>query len=119
MSYVAPAVKKKTEATGQPESRIRITLTSRKVAILEKVCAELVSRSKSKELPVKGPIRLPTKNLVITTRKTPNGEGSKTWDRFEMRIHKRYVDLTASVDVIRQITSLSIDPAVNVEITIQ
>ena len=36
---------------------------------------------------VSGPVRLPTKHLRITTRKTPCGEGSKTWDRFEMRIH--------------------------------
>jgi small subunit ribosomal protein S20e len=65
--------------------KIRITLTSRKVAALEKVCSELIERAKSKELRVKGPVRLPTKNLKISTRKTPCGEGSKTWDMFEMR----------------------------------
>lgn len=44
------------------------------------------------DLRVKGPVRLPTKNLKINTRKTPNGEGSKTWDFFEMRIHKRLIE---------------------------
>jgi small subunit ribosomal protein S20e len=58
--------------------RIRITLTSRKVASLEKVSSELIERARSKGLTVKGPVRLPTKNLKITTRKTPCGEGSKT-----------------------------------------
>jgi hypothetical protein len=33
--------------------RIRITLTSRKVASLEKVCTELIERAKSKDLRVK------------------------------------------------------------------
>lgn len=65
--------------------KIRITLTSRKVSALEKVCAELIERAKTKDLRVKGPVRLPTKNLKISTRKTPCGEGSKTWDTFEMR----------------------------------
>lgn len=65
--------------------KIRITLTSRKVQSLEKVCTELIERAKSKELRVKGPVRMPTKNLKISTRKTPCGEGSKTWDMFEMR----------------------------------
>jgi small subunit ribosomal protein S20e len=65
--------------------KIRITLTSRKVSSLEKVCTELIERAKSKDLRVKGPVRLPTKNLKISTRKTPCGEGSKTWDMFEMR----------------------------------
>merc|ERR1712071_206608 len=49
--------------------------------------------SKDKNLRVKGPVRMPTKTLRITTRKTPCGEGSKTWDRFQMRIHKRIIDL--------------------------
>ena len=81
--------------------KIRITLTSRNVPSLEKgknswfccinlftlswsislVCSELVSAAKDKSLRVKGPVRMPTKTLRITTRKTPCGEGSKTWDR--------------------------------------
>ncbi len=46
------------------------------------VCSELVGAAKDKNLRVKGPVRMPTKTLRITTRKTPCGEGSKTWDRF-------------------------------------
>lgn len=65
--------------------KIRITLTSRKVSALEKVCSELIDRAKTKDLRVKGPVRMPTKNLKISTRKTPCGEGSKTWDLYEMR----------------------------------
>jgi small subunit ribosomal protein S20e len=76
----------------QKTHKIRITLTSRKVASLEKVCQELIDRAKSKDLRVKGPVRLPTKTLKVTTRKTPCGEGSKTWDTFEMRIHKRLIE---------------------------
>jgi small subunit ribosomal protein S20e len=38
------------------------------------------------------PDTLQTKTLQISTRKTPNGEGSKTWDKFEMRIHKRLIE---------------------------
>ena len=72
--------------------KIRITLTSRNVKSLEKVCAELIERAKSKDLRVKGPVRLPTKNLKINTRKTPCGEGSKTWDTYYMMIHKRLIE---------------------------
>lgn len=45
--------------------KIRITLTSRKVQSLEKVCSELLDRAKSKQLHVKGPVRLPTKTLKV------------------------------------------------------
>ena len=39
------------------------------------VCADLVRGAKEKMLKVKGPVRMPTKVLRITTRKSPCGEG--------------------------------------------
>ncbi|CEM30684.1 unnamed protein product [Vitrella brassicaformis CCMP3155] len=98
--------------------KIRITLTSKNVKSLEKVCSDLISGAKEKNLQVKGPVRLPTKTLRITTRKSPCGEGTNTWDRFEMRIHKRLIDLHSPSDVVKQITSISIEPGVEVEVTI-
>ncbi|KAK6086479.1 40s ribosomal protein s20 [Seiridium cupressi] len=83
--------------------RIRITLTSRKVQALEKVCTELIERSKTKDLRVKGP--------------TPCGEGSKTWDLYEMRIHKRLIDLQAPTEIVKQII-VNIEAGVEVEVTI-
>ena len=100
------------------ERRIRITLTSQNVASLEKVCTQLINSAKDRELPVKGPIRMPTKVLRITTRKTPCGEGSKTWDRYQMRIHKRLINMQSPSDVLHQVTSISIEPGVDVEVTI-
>jgi len=87
MSYVAKG-EKDYDATGAPIApaqmhKIRITLTSSNVANLEKFCRDLINRAKDKDLRVKGPIRLPTKVLRITTRKTPCGEGSKTWDHLK------------------------------------
>ena len=97
------------------------------------MCTELIDRAKTKDLRVKGkstffsanegyadfagPVRLPTKNLKISTRKTPNGEGSKTWDMFEMRIHKRLIDLNAPTEVVKQII-INIEAGVEVEVTI-
>jgi len=85
---------------------------------LEKVCADLIKGAKTANLKVKGPVRLPTKFLKIVTRKSPCGEGSKTFDRFEMRIHKRLIDLHSSSETVKQITSISIEPGVEVEVTI-
>ena len=84
------------------------------------MCAELKKQAESKGLKgrVTGPVRLPTKVLRITTRKTPCGEGTKTWDRFEMRIHKRIIDLNAPTDIVKSITAIQIEPEVNVEVKI-
>ncbi|XP_036202136.1 40S ribosomal protein S20-like [Myotis myotis] len=92
--------------------RIRITLTSRNVKPLEKVCADLIRSAKEKNLKVKGPVQMPTKTLRITTRKTPCG------DRFQVRIHRRLVDLHSPSEIAKQITSISIELGVEVEVTI-
>jgi small subunit ribosomal protein S20e len=116
-AYVPPA--KKQDFVEPTVHRIRITLTSRNVKNLEKVCADLIKRSKDKLLQVKGPVRMPTKHLRIATRKTPNGNGSKTWDSYEMTIHKRLIDLNSPSEIVKQITSIAIEPGVEVEVTIQ
>jgi small subunit ribosomal protein S20e len=119
--YVPP-VKKDAAGSGDADvtvHRIRITLTSRNVENLEKVCADLKRGAVEKKLAVSGPVRMPTKVLRITTRKAPSGEGTNTWDRFEMRIHKRLIDLHAPAEVVKQITSISIEPGVEVDVTIQ
>ena len=53
-------------APAAPIHRIRITLTSRNVKNLEKVCADLIHRAKGHKLKVKGPVRMPTKTLRVT-----------------------------------------------------
>lgn len=35
-----------------------------------------------------------------------------------MRIHKRLIDLTSSAEVVKSITSISLEPGVEVEVTI-
>ena len=84
----APEKAKTLDDEGTIVHKIRITLTSLDLKALEKVCADLKRGAQEKKLKVAGPVRLPTKKLRITTRKSPCGEGTNTWDRFEMRIHK-------------------------------
>jgi small subunit ribosomal protein S20e len=116
----APVIKPKAEGAeeGPTIHRIRITLTSRKVEALEKVCTELKNKALSKQLKVAGPVRMPTKFLRLCVRKSPNGEGTNTFDRWQMRIHKRILDLHSPSEVVRQITNISIEPGVDVEVTI-
>ncbi|RXI08557.1 hypothetical protein DVH24_022701 [Malus domestica] len=116
MAYAAmKPTKPGLEESQEQIHKIRITLSSKNVKNLEKVCTDLVRGAKDKRLRVKGPVRMPTKVLNITTRKSPCGEGTNTWDRFELRVHKRVIDLFSSPDVVKQITSITIEPGVEVE----
>lgn len=116
----APVLKPTKTVDGEeaPVRKIRITVTSRKVDALEKFCSELKSKAVSRSLKVSGPVRMPTKFLRITTRKTPCGEGTNTYDRFQMRIHKRILDLHCTIDVVTQLTTIPIESGVDVELTI-
>jgi len=49
--------------------KLRISLHSSDLPV---VSGDLINRAKDKQLRVKGPVRLPTKVLKITTRKTVN-----------------------------------------------
>lgn len=120
MAAMAAAVKKPYggDIPEQSQQRIRITLSSTNVKSLEKVCTDLITGATEKQLRIKGPVRMPTKVLRITTRKSPCGEGTNTWDRFEMRVHKRLIDIRSSTDVVKQITSISIEPGVIVEVSL-
>ncbi len=86
--------------------------------LLAAACKDLKDGAKAHQLKVSGPVRLPTKHLKITTRKSPCGEGTHSWDRFQMHIHKRVIDLLSSSDVVKQITSVTIEPGVEVEVTV-
>jgi len=41
------------------------------------------------EIRVKGLVEMPTKVLNIIPRKSSYGEGTNTWDKFELRVHER------------------------------
>lgn len=98
----------------EPEAvihQITIYLTSHIVEPLEKVYAHLIRGATERNFKVEGPVQMPTKTLRITTRKTPCGEGSKTWDHFQMRIHNRLINL--HTPFVNQVTSIS-----RIEVTI-
>jgi small subunit ribosomal protein S10 len=54
--------------------------------------------------------------MVIPTRKTPCGQGSESWDKWEMRVHKRLIDIDADERAIRQIMRVQIPDSVYIEI---
>ncbi|EDR22016.1 40S ribosomal protein S20, putative [Entamoeba dispar SAW760] len=111
-------IKKDIKAPVTPKvyKNITITITSTKVKAVENLCAEVKENGKKKGVQVKGPVRIPTKILRITTRKTPCGEGSKTWDHYQMRIYKRVLSMKTTPETVKEITSLKVEPGVELEV---
>jgi small subunit ribosomal protein S10 len=98
--------------------RARIKLTSIDTEKLGEVCQEIKDIAKKIGVKLVGPIPLPTKKLVVPVRKTPCGDGSNTWDRFEMRVHKRLIEVDARERVMRSIMRIKVPSDVYIEMEI-
>ncbi len=96
--------------------KARIRLSSTSIQKLDDVCNQIKKIVSKTGVRMSGPIPLPTRHLQIATRKTPCGEGTKTWDKFEMRIHKRLIDIDADERAMRQIMRVKIPDEVYIEI---
>merc|ERR1711907_584829 len=98
--------------------RIRLTLRSREIKHLEHVCAEIKERASRMEYRTRGPVRIPTKVLTVTTRRSPCGNGTNTYDHYEMRINKRVIDVWCPSSVVKEITNFRIDTGVDVALIV-
>jgi len=97
---------------------IRIKLLSINIDKLNEIINAIRDISEKNGVVIKGPIPLPTKKLKITTRKSPCGNGKATFDRYEMRIHKRVIDLPSNERVLHSIMRLPIPKDINIEIEV-
>jgi small subunit ribosomal protein S10 len=94
----------------------RIRLWSTNKNSIEKVAQQIKSIAEKAGVKVRGPVPLPTKRLVVPVLKLPHGEGSKHWEHWEMRIHKRLIDVASDERVMRQIMRIRVPDDVYVEI---
>ncbi|HID90349.1 TPA: 30S ribosomal protein S10 [Candidatus Bathyarchaeota archaeon] len=99
--------------------KARIRLTSTNYKRLEEVCSEIKEIAKRAGVKMSGPVPLPTKRLIVPVRKTPCGDGTSTWDKYELRIHKRLIDIDASERVMRKIMRARIPGDVYIEIELR
>ena len=96
------------------KARIRLTSTDHKK--LEAVCQELKAIAQKTGVKMTGPIPLPTKRLKVPVRKSPCGQGTATWDRWELRIHKRLIDIDAEERAMRRIMRIRVPEEVHISI---
>ncbi len=99
-------------------AKARINLASPDVKKLNEICQAIKEIAEKTNTPMYGPVPLPTKKLKITTRKSPCGDGKASFDRFEMRIHKRLIDLGVDERALRLIMRVPIPEGVQISIEI-
>lgn len=78
-------------APGVRRMKVMLKVAGTDVRKIEEFTHSLATILKTRGAKVSGPIRLPTKSLHLSVRKTPCGEGTPTYDFYELRIHKRLI----------------------------
>ncbi len=96
--------------------KARIKLVSTEIDKINQVSDYIKSIAEKTGVPMRGPIPLPTKKLKVTTRRSPCGNGSETFDRFEMRVHKRLIDLGLDERALKLVMRVEIPEGLNIEI---
>jgi len=96
----------------------RVKLTSISLKKLGGVCTEIMNIGQKTGVNVKGPIPLPVKRLTVVTRKSPCGSGTETYEKWEMKIHRRIIDISADDKAIRQLMRLKIPDNVYIELSL-
>ena len=91
-------------------------MSSTQLESLKSVCEQIELVCKNQGIKKYGPIPLPTKKLKVPVLKAPSGQGTSTWARFEMRIHKRLFEIIANERSMHLIMKIQIPESVLVEI---
>lgn len=97
--------------------KMRIRLKAYDHVVLEQVASKIVEVARKTGSEVSGPIPLPTEKEIITILRSPH-KHKDSREQFEMRTHKRVIDVLspnqATVDAL-----MSIDMPAGVEIEVK
>jgi small subunit ribosomal protein S10 len=96
--------------------KIRIRLKAYDHAVLDQSCKEIVQTATRTGAQVSGPIPLPTERTLYTVLRSPHVD-KKSREQFEIRIHKRLIDIVKSTpQTIDSLMKLDLPAGVDVEI---
>ena len=96
--------------------KIRIRLKAYDHVVLYQSAEKIVDTAKKTGAKVSGPIPLPTQKEVVTILRSPH-KHKDSREQFEMRTHKRVIDiLYPTQKTVESLTKLELPAGVNIEI---
>lgn len=105
-----------TPTTIAPAQKIRIRLRAYDYKMLDDSLTKIVETVKRTGARITGPVLLPTQIRKYTVLRSPHAD-KKSREQFEMRIHKRLVDIhESSAKTVEELMKLDLPSGVDVEI---
>ncbi len=96
--------------------KIRIKLKAYEHSIIDASAARIVETAKRTGARVSGPIPLPTEKEIVTILRSPH-KHKDSREQFEMRTHKRLIDILNPTErTVASLTKLDLPAGVEIEI---
>jgi small subunit ribosomal protein S10 len=86
---------------------------------LDTVCSQIRDICTKTGAKVRGPVPLPTKRMKVPVLRTPCGDGTKNYEKWEMRIHKRLLNIETDERTLRQVMRVQVPDQVMIEIELK
>ena len=100
----------------KPADRIRIKLKAYDHRILDQSAKDIVDVARRTGARVAGPVPLPTRRSLYTVLRSPHID-KRSREQFEMRIHKRLIEISdATAEMVDALMKLEVPAGVEVEI---
>ena len=104
------------QTTQVANGKIRIRLKAYDSQLLEQSAVKIVDTAKKTGAKVSGPIPLPTEKEIVTILRSPHKDKDSR-EQFEMRTHKRVIDiLYPTQKTVESLTKIELPAGVNIEI---
>ena len=99
--------------------KIRIRLKAYEHQVLDLSAAKIIDTAKRTGAKISGPIPLPTEKEIVTILKSPHKDKDAR-EQFEMRTHKRLIDvLYPTQKTMEALTKLDLPAGVEIEVKVQ
>jgi small subunit ribosomal protein S10 len=102
-------------AKTKSKTKIRIRLKGYDQRILDRATADIVETAKRTGAQIAGPIPLPTKREIVTVLRSPH-VNRKSREQFEMRTHKRVIDISPTALTIDALKELTLPAGVDIKL---
>ena len=100
------------------DQKIRIRLKAFDHRLIDRSASEIVETAKRTGAQVRGPIPLPTKIERYTVNRSPHAD-KKSMDQFEIRTHKRLLDIIEpTAKTVDELRKLNLPAGVDITIKI-
>ena len=107
----------KAEAKTEQAPHIRIRLKAYDYKVIDQSAKQIIDTAIRTGASVAGPVPLPTRRSTFTVVKSPHVYKKEGGEAFEMRVHKRLIDITnATPKTIDSLQNLSLPAGVDAEI---